>query len=242
MAKHYTRKQLKQPDEFISFSYKAWEFIKAHVMQVLVMIGVAVLIVAVAWLYTYLSDSSGSKTTAAFTRAQKIYEQPILELSGAAPTENKDDIPRFKSQPEKLKAVAAELDKLVADASGEVDTLSLLLRASVRYEQGQYTDAINDYTAFLEQTDDPSLKALAQEGLAYAYEASGSLDKALDIVRKLPREGEARFKVQFQEARLLAVQGKTKDATALFTQILEQSKDSLLTEQASARLALLDAK
>ena len=50
MAKRkYTRKQLRQPDEFISISMKVWEAVSDNASRVIVALLVAMVIVAGVW-------------------------------------------------------------------------------------------------------------------------------------------------------------------------------------------------
>ncbi len=241
-TKKYTRKQLKQPDEFISFSMRAWEMVKDHTKQVAIMAAVALLIIAVVWTWTYFAEAAGRKDTAALTRALDIYEQPVVELAGADLKEEEGGIPRFKDRGAKLKAATEEFAKLATGGSGALPDIALLMKAGVNYDRGQYAEAITDYQALLEQSKDERLTELATEGLGYAFEATKALDKALEQFRKLPKDGDKRFKALYQEARILALKGKKKEAVDLLKKIIKDGTGSSYAEHASSRLALLEAK
>ena len=63
VKRKYTRKQLRQPDEFISFSMKVWEAIRNHASRVVVMGVVAILIMIVAANQRPLRPQALSHTT-----------------------------------------------------------------------------------------------------------------------------------------------------------------------------------
>ncbi len=243
MAKRkYTRKQLKQPDKFLTTSDRAWNFIKDHTQQVLVMAGVAVLGIAAAWIWTAMADSRAREVTGKLSYALKVYSKPVVEMKTALP-KDEDGVPVFKTKAKKLEASVKELTKVVNGSSvGEINGVATLIRAGVHYDAGQYTEAIKDYQKALNETGNEHLKLVATEGLLYCYEATKSLDKALEYVKKLPRDGDKQYFAMFHEARLLATKGQKVQATKLFQQIMEKSGSDDLTERANQRLAMLENK
>lgn len=239
----YTRKQLKQPDEFISFSMRAMALLKDHVKQVGVMAGVAAVLVVVVWAWSYYANAKGEESTAKLTRAMDINDSPIVELEAAKlKDEGPDAIPRFKDLGARRKAAMEAFAEASKGGPGALPGIAMLMKAGVNYDRGQYAEAIADYQAYLKKADDPRLKALAIEGLAYAYEATKALDKALEQFRKLPADGPSKLKKQYQEARILNLQGKKKEAADLLKKVIADGAGSPYAEQASSRLALLEAK
>lgn len=243
MAIKYTRKQLKQPDEFITFSMRVMALVKDHARQVAVMAGVAAVLIAAVWAWSYYADAKGQESTTKLTRAMDIYDQPIVELEAdKLKDEGPDAIPRFKDVGAKLKAATEAFGEAAKGGAGDLPHIALLLRAGVNFDRGQYAEAMTDYQAFLKKADDPRLRELAIEGLAYSYEATKALDKALEQFRKLPKEGDGKLKALYQEARILSLQGKKKEAVDLLNKVIADGAGSPYAEQASSRLALLEAK
>jgi tetratricopeptide (TPR) repeat protein len=240
VAKKYTRKQLKRPDEFISFSMKAWTFVQERIPFFLLSLAVAAVIIGALWLWTYFSSSSAMKTTAMITRAIEINNQTILPGSEKLPADE-DGIPRFKSRAEKLKAVEEELGK-AAKGGGSVGTIALVMRGGILYDEGKYREAITDYQKFLQQSDDKRFRSLAIEGLGYCYEALKDWDKALDQFKKLPVEGDQRFFAMYHQARVLAQKGQAQEAAALYKQIIAKGGLGSLADRASDRLAMIETK
>lgn len=238
----YTRKQLRQPDEFITLSMRAWELIRSHASRVIVMVVVAVLIISGVWIWTYFQESRASKATRTLTRAFDIYDQDLLVEDEKVDPKKIGDVPRFKTRKEKLSAAEKEFDKVISASGGALERMALLMRAGVRYDQGLYDKAIEDYQRFLKSSDEQRFRTLATEGLAYAYEARKDWKNALETFRKLSSAGEAEWEKKFHEARILVKQGKSKDATKIFLQIIEKAKDRALVERSYNQLALVGVK
>ena len=240
--KKYTRKQLKQPDKFLTTSDKAWSFIRDHTRQVLVMVVVALVGVAAAWIWTYFSETRAREATGKLSYALKVYSKPVVEMKTALP-KDEDGIPRFKTKAKKLEASAKELSKVISGSSvGSLKVIATVIRAGVHYDSGQYTEAIKDYNSALANTSNPELRKIATEGLLYCYEATKALDKALEFVKKLPRDGDKQYQAMYHEARILAFKGQKVQAAKLYQQILEKSGSDELSERANERLALLESK
>ena len=157
----YTRKQLKQPDKFITTSDKAWNLIKDHTRQVLVMVGVAAVGIAGAWVWTYFSESKGQDTTARLTHALKVYAKPVVDIKTALP-KDEDGVPRFKTKAKKLEATVKELSKVAGgSSSGDLNLIAVLVRGGAHLDAAQYTEAIKDYTRVLKETDNAQFRQLA---------------------------------------------------------------------------------
>lgn len=244
MAKQkYTRKQLKQPDEFITFSNKVWEFVRQHVVGVALTITVAAIGIGAAWAVTAYRESKAAATTSLLDHAMEVYTQTLLPDTVDASQIKKDTIPRFKTKAEKLvaseKAFSAAIEKGGSNGAGR---LALLLRASVRYDAKKYAEAIKDYSTFLDDDPTPRLRNRALEGIGYCYEAQKQWDKAMEAFAKLPKEGKQKFQGSYHKARLLALQGKKKEAAVAYRAIVDQAEDQALVARAGERLAMLESK
>jgi hypothetical protein len=240
VAKRYTRKQLKRPDEFVSFSMKVWSFVQSRAPAVLVTLGVAAVIVAGVWVWSYYSDRTATKSTDLYTRAADIYNQTVVPTADKTPREE-DDIPRFSSRAAKLKAADEELGAMVA-RGGSLRQEAQAMRAAVRYDAGRYRDALADYEKVLSQVSGPVLRVRVLEDMGYCHEGLQEWDKALGFFRQIPREGEGRFLGPYHEARILAKKKQVKEAVRIFQEIVAQAGSSPVQERASDQLALLEDK
>jgi tetratricopeptide (TPR) repeat protein len=239
MPRKYTRKALKKPDEFISFSMKAWKYVGEQAPVVATAIGAVAVVIGGIWAWTYFSDRRGMTDTETLSRALEIQHQMVMPAGITLPAGD-DGIPRFNSRADKLKAAEAELSKVV-QKGGRLSTDALAFRAGVRYDAGQYREAIEDLKKVAAESDDPMVKTRALEDLGYCHEALKEWDKALESFRKMPREGETRYLAMYHEARILAKSGKPKDAAKLFEEVMSRAAPAL-QDRASDQMALLEGK
>lgn len=240
MAKRkYTRKQLRQPDEFISFWSRVVEVARDNAPRVVVTILVAILIVAGVWTWSYFSDARAARATEGFTKAFEIYNQAVFPMETKLPP-TEDGIPRFKTHEAKLTAAEKEFSRAVQTSSGELKLVAQLMRASTRYGLGKHDEAIADYKAYLAGGDVEQLRYSAREGIGYCYEAKKQWDKALETFRKLPRDGELKWQALYHEGRVLAAKGQKQEAIKVLKEVVEKSKSSAIQGRAGDQLALIE--
>jgi tetratricopeptide (TPR) repeat protein len=131
-----------------------------------------------------------------------------------------------------------------------------LQKAGLLLDLQRPDEAIPLYTEILSSRLDQNLRFLAQEGLAYAYEAKGDLDQAAAAFAKLgdgdSRKADAKgegVKVPFYRDRSLYHQGRIAErkgnpaqAVKLYKEVLEKTPQSPLRDEISNRLAVLESK
>lgn len=240
MAKRkYTRKQLRQPDDFISFWSKVVDVARENLPRVIITLVIAILIVAGVWIWSYFAEKRASSGTASISRAFEVYNQSIFPMETKLPAAE-DGIPRFKTHKARLEASEKEFTKTMETASGSLRHLAQLMRAGVRYEMGKYDKAIEDYRGYLAAGDDPELRYNASEAIGYCYEKRKELDKALEAFRKLPRDGARKWNAMYHEARVLALKGKKQEAIKVLKDVVENAKSPSLQERAGDQLALVE--
>ncbi len=242
--KKYTRKQLRQPDEFITQTSKAWQWASKNAKGVAVMVAVTLLIIGGVSLWRNHVEKKAQEATSALDKAIEIQNQTVIP--GAEKLPKRDDgVKRYSSRKAKLEAAVKAYSKVL---EGGADTgtgkLALVLRAGVYYDLAQYDKAAKDYEAFLQKTgtDQGRFRTAAIEGLAYTYEAQKKWDKALSTLGKLERKGQARFAALIHEARILAAKGDKAAAIKRYKEIVDKASSRALVDQAGQRLAALESK
>ena len=247
MAKHLDRKELKQPDEFVTFWARVGQ--KAATRRKELLGGSVALFVVIAGsmgLSAY-SDSRASHTTQAFARIAKVATADLLPADGETPKSD-DDAPRFKTDKERTEAALKETDAfLAAHGGGKLKLKAQLVKAGFLLDLAKYDEAIAIYDQLVGGSLDRSLRFLAIEGVGYANEGKGDLDRALDAFGKLAVEGATmggfyRDRGLYHQARMAERKGNAKQAGDLLREVLDKTPSTSLRDEITTRLAVLDGK
>jgi hypothetical protein len=248
-------KELKQPDEFVSF----WTHFGAKVSQhrkkvIAILVAVAVGLI-VGWGLSAYRSAQAAKATAAFARIDRIASAELLpekepsDKAKADKAKTEDDgVPRFKTEQERLEAANKEADAFLATFGSEgLGRKALFGKASRLLVLGKAADAATLYDTLSTSETNPDLRAMEQEGAAAANEAAGKLDDALRSYSALADESQRNGgfyldRALFAKARVLEKQGKAKDAEQALRDILTKVPKTLLRTQIDDRLAILTEK
>lgn len=239
-------KELKQPDQFVSFWGQIGQKLVANKGAV---IGVVVAVLggtAAAWGAQSYMQGRGERTTQAFGRIQRVATAALIPEKGDAPKFT-DDLPHFKTERERLEAALKEADAFLAAHGGSaLKEEALLLKARYLVGLGRAAEAATAYQE-LRGSVDERLRFLALEGLAYAHEESGQLDKAIEAFGALAAEAKSsgnflRDRALYNKARLLERKGDRKEAEKVYREALADVPTTALKEEINDRLAALEGK
>ncbi len=253
VAKALNRKELKKPDEFVSFWTHLGRKLVEHRKKVLTMTVVAVVAFAVGWGVTEFRASRAAKATEAFARIERIASADLLpekaDPKDPAVKAESDGVPRFKTEKERLAAAIQEADSFVAAFGRDgLGRKALLGKAARLLALGQYAEAASTYETLAASETDPELRAVEQEGVAAAAEARGQLDEALrayTALADMSQQTSGNFyldRALFAKARILEQQGKGKEAEPILREILTKVPKTSLRQQIDDRLAILTEK
>ena len=235
-----SRKDMKEPDKFQQAATQAAGWVAQRRRHV-VMAGAAV-VAAVVLLAILQAVNAGREERAGAasadllaTMAGEISAVPLPGLPG----------PFFATEQDKQRAIVDAAQKVLAAHAGTgAARMATLALGDAQLRLKNYDDAKAAYERFLADVPkDDSLRFGALEGIAIAEEAKGNLDAAVAAYDRLAREvpGFA-DRADLERARVLAKAGKVADAKALLAAFGERHKESLLTADASERLARLGGK
>jgi hypothetical protein len=246
VARNIDRKELKNPDQFVSFWTHVGTFLKAHRMAVAAGVAGLVIVGLAAWLTTSMVMRRAADNSMAFARIQRVADADLLPATGEAPKTD-DGLPHFKTEDARLEAALKEADTFLAQHGGSnLKEEALLLKAKYLLALGKGTEALAIYQGQLGGLDQ-RLRFMAHEGLGYALEATGQVDPAIAAFSALADESQAaagfyRDRALFNKARLLEKKGSGKDAEKLLHEILEKTPTTPLREEINDRLAALEGK
>jgi predicted negative regulator of RcsB-dependent stress response len=214
MAKRVTRKELlKEEDEFTTFSGRAILFFKEHTRQLnYVMIGVAaVAVISVA--FNFFTGRMNKK-------GQEAYNQAFYSLT-----------PDMESGATEVPPQAEEAFQRVLDDFGHsrVSWLARSQLARLKFQEGEYDDAISLYQEFSKAASDkPLYQSMARLALAACYEAKGEYEKAIEFLAEVTTNPEDTFKEQAmldlaRVYRLSDQEDKSKEILSAFVEDYETS-------------------
>lgn len=254
MTKHINRKELKRPDQFVSF----WTHLSERASRVMVdrkkpvMMGIGVLagVVTATLIFAELRERTAIRSSQALARVERI---ATAELTPADGTSKDDGVPHFKTDKERLEAALNEVDGFLAgEAHSPLRPEAQLQKAGFLLDLQRPDEAIPIYTTLLSGRLEKNLRFMAEEGLGYAREAKGDLDGALGaftalgagVEGKSDAEGAGFYqdRALYHQARIAERKGDAAAATKLYRQVLEKSPGSGLRDEISNRLAVLEPK
>lgn len=251
MAKSLS-KELKQPDEFVSFWTHLGAAISKYRRQVITALAVVLVSGLLGWGVTVYRNGKAAKATAAFARIDAVANAELLPEKGAdkgeSSTADTGSVPRFKTAKERLEAAIKESDAFLATYGAEgIGRKALFDKASRLLVLGNASEAGTIYDNLATSESNPDMKLLEREGVGIAAEAAGKLDDALRVYSSLADEAQhnGNFyldRALFAKARVLEKQGKAKDAEKVLRDILDKLPKTDLRQQIDDRLAILTEK
>jgi len=220
-AKKITKKQLKAPDEFITWGSRAMEAVVRRRTH----IGVAILVVAAIVLSVYLwkqhVTSREEAAFAALSEAVKLQQTDNKE---------KDALESFN------KVVTSHGNTRAAD-------MALLYRGRLYLEQEKYDEAAADFTRFLETSPDGFMRDIALNALGTIYMIKGDCRTSLGYFEQIlssPGEWMKPF-VLIRIGMCYETLGEKNKAQNAYQQCLELSPPPPWAEMAKLKLAVLSA-
>ncbi|MCD6138373.1 MAG: tetratricopeptide repeat protein [Deltaproteobacteria bacterium] len=170
--KRLTRKQLlKEPDEFLTFSAKAMQFVRANRKTVSFILCGLFLLVLVTVTFRYFSNRSENRAYAKFEQGFAYY---LAQTRG----EKSADLQKTLD-----KRLGEIVEKYPSTTAGQ---LSLLLYADASYREGSYDRAIELYQRALKTfSHEHMLRKLILNGLGYAYEGKKDYRNAIQAFRSI---------------------------------------------------------
>lgn len=178
------RKELKKPDEFITFSSRIIAWCQDNTRIVIgVLASVAVLILITSAVFLIKAKRE--------TKARDMYEEALAlyqdESSG------NDDTVNYSMATTKLEEIKQRYHSTTVAINALMDL------GNIYFQVGDYEKAISCYTDFLQRTDvSHPLYDQAFESLGETYEAKGSWQEAAEVYQRLASEGTPAYQAQAQ--------------------------------------------
>jgi predicted negative regulator of RcsB-dependent stress response len=197
-----SRKELKQPDEFVSFLDQTLEFLSQNATRVIFAAIGAVVLLAVIFTVRFYRQHQQRLAAESFYQAVNALDR-------------KD-----------YKTAQEGFTQLATDRPGQpLGQLSRLYVASIDLEQGRAAKARDELTAYLNDSADASqFRQLALCQLGVANENLSDFKQARDAyVRAAAMEGPQRARAELGSARMLVRLGDRKGAIAAYEAFLSDN-------------------
>jgi tetratricopeptide (TPR) repeat protein len=175
--KKFSRKELKEPDEFQTFWESVFEYVGEHKRPVVLAVSGAVILgVLIAGLISW-QRASERAAGALLAQAQSLLKAASPGPEAGGPM-SRQVTPAGSS--EAREKAAGVLKELVDQHSGSQSAqMGRILLGQLSYEKGDFDDAVKTYQDFFKGRREPAeLTGLAWQGLAYAQEAKGEFEQA----------------------------------------------------------------
>jgi tetratricopeptide (TPR) repeat protein len=225
-----TKKRLKEPDEFITLSQRAFLFISGHLKKV-VAGGIVFLVILLLIIFFRMWEKQKEEEAYRdFSLAVEIYHGAGSPSRERLPLENKNVLVKFDEV----------ITKFPRTSSGK---LSLLYKGNVYLRLGEFEEAIKAYQTFLEKAGKERFYRLfAMEGLGFAYQGKKDYENAVRTYQKILEMGEsaqmvdAYLNIGFCYENL----GKNKEALENYKEFLKASQKSMMTNVILKKISNLE--
>jgi tetratricopeptide (TPR) repeat protein len=230
VKKKITKKKLKQPDEFISFTEKAFLFINLHLKKILVG-GVLISVLVISFfLFKMWENRKEEAAVQKFSLAVEVYQTVSSPYREGTPAEYKNTMEKF--------------DEIIKTFPGTSSgKISLLYKGNLHLRIGEPDEAIKSYQAFLEKAGKERLYRLfALEGLGYAYEGKKDYERAVKTYEEIIQLGESYYwtGAHLNLARSYEKLGKKAEALENYNAFLKVSNKSSSTHSVLRKISSLE--
>ena len=218
------KRELDQPDEFVSFSGKVLNYITEHKKEIITFSSVFIGIIICAVGFRYYSSHTEAK-------AYSLLEEGIKKYNSVRET----------NDPQKIfSEVKEDFEHILNRYSGKkASKIACLMFADISYDAGEMERAIALYEQSLKKFDKNAYyRQLVYNNLAYAYEQINEYDKAIEYMEKIVAGSILNFKEDalYNLARLYAAKGQTDKERECYRKIQDDFPNSLYSNIAKEKL------
>ncbi len=228
--KKIIRKKLKEPDEFVSLTERAYLFVTRYVKQVVTGGIVLLAVVAVLFFYQRWEKKKEADAERRLSLAVEMYQ-----AVGS---------PNREASPAEYKNISEKFDEVTSGFSGTLPgKLSLLYRGNIHLRLAEFAEAIKDYQAFLQKIGKGKLyRLLALEGMGHAYEGAKDYEKALQTYQKIVEMGDSFYSADayLNMGTCYEKLGRNKEALDNYRAFLKVADKSSEANIVSRKISLLE--
>ena len=226
--KNPAKKQLKEPDEFITLFSRMILYVRRHARQFLVFLGVTVLVASAIVIFFFLQDRANQQAQAIEYEASRYYH-------GTVPSGQKD----AKAEPDYQKALERYQEIVTNYSWSPSAMLAQYYIGNSYFELKNYDEAAKAYRKFIEKYQgNQDITALVYERLGYTVLMQGRTQEALDVFKKIVEMKGVKNQDQalFEIGRLYEKMGQQNEAIEQYKTITKNYVKSPLAIEARVRI------
>ncbi len=216
--KRITKRQLKE-DKFVTYYFKAIDYVENYSRHILIGLGAIVLISAALFYHSQKQAEKDAKAVVELTKANQEYATANYE-----------------------RATVILKNLLETYGSTKSGKLAKFYLANNYFELKNYSDAEKYYRDFSDDSDDDVLIASALSGAAACLEEQGKFSDAADMYKKTAdkyEDGVFAAENLYHSARCYVLSGNQQEAREMLNRLLEKHPDSAIENDAQLLLAEL---
>ncbi len=233
-----TRKQIKRPDEFLTFSEKVWNWADEHIWTIVGVIAVIVVGLFALRLVGSWYEISQDAPRRTLAQAEDVFNASVGEgqdqLSMAMMGNQK---PEYNTHKEKYSKAIESFQKVVSTHPDTTEARLANLYLGVSYEQlGNYQKALDHYSKFLETPaadKNEVLRDSARMGIARTNFEKKDYQRSLNYLEKLAKENSSyKNDAILLMARCYHQQGKKDKVAEVLDQIEQKDTAARIAQTA----------
>jgi len=229
-TKKIIKKKLKKPDEFITFSERAFHFVTRYAKSIAIGGGIVLALLLFVFLFQKWDEKNEASAYQMFRVAVETYRTVTSPYREGSLQEYKTVLERFDEV----------IAKFPRTSSGKI---AMLYEGNIYLRSGEFENAIKAYEGFLQKIGRGKLyRSFAMDGLGYSYEGKKDYEKAASAYREVINLGET---FQLADAysglgRCYEKLGKTKEAIESYRNFLKVSKKSEMTNMVLRKISVFE--
>jgi len=229
-TKKIIKKKLKEPDEFITLTERAYLFVTHHGRSIAMGTGIVLVLLLAIFLFQKWDKRNEGKAYQMLTSIIETYQMISSPYREGSPQEYKNVLERFNEM----------VAKFPGTSSGK---LAVLYKGNIHLRLGEFDEAIKAFESYLAKAGKEKLyRAFAMEGLGYSYEGKRDYEKAVDAYQKLIDLGES-FQLanaHFGMGRCYEKMGKTREALEHYRSFISVSPKSQMANIVLRKISNLE--
>lgn len=243
VAEKISRKKLREPDEFVSFTQRAlgWLYDKRSLLITAGLIVIAIVLGFFGWRW-YVEEAT-LEASSAFVDAREILDAPVASSSDPAEAGTSQADGSYPSEQDKLRAALAALEQVQQNyGTSQTASLAAYFIGECHWRLGEYDQAIAAFERYLEAAGaGGELSAFAVEGIAASLENKGEYAQAKKHYQRLtePPFESQRARALYHMARMEQALGDEQAAARKLRELLDEFPQTPYRREAETRLSLL---